>query len=251
MIGVARRAQHDRHDGGPALGAGKRPVAVMPLGPSDAKAAGRSPDHRGDIHLDLLVPDARERIIEAGIIVKRLRTRRGCEIIGAEPVLPDHHRIGGQGADVVDELRQIPGDLRIGGHIGRCRGGHDLRLPQPVDLHDPRRDGAARGLPDQPYAKACGQKQGAERHEPPVTGLDAGGADPFIPRLRCLLIRCHRFGRGPVACGRATEHRPHSFSDRSMEEDPPPPSAERMTCAASAAWAAALRRFIFCAQRGE
>ena len=139
------------------------------------------------------------------------------------------------GAHVVDELRQIPSDLRIGGHIPRCRGGYDLRVAQTVHLHHPRRDGAARGLPDQPSPKACGQEQRTKGHQPPVAGLHAGGADAFIPDLGRFLVRGHGFGRGPVAGGGATEHRPHSFSDRSIEEDPPPPSAERMTCAASAA----------------
>ena len=75
---------------------------------------------------------------------------------------------------MLDEACEVPGDLGIGGAIAGDRRRDGLSLAEFVDLDDPGHDVAARGLPDQAAGKDRGQKQVAEREEPPVARLDTG-----------------------------------------------------------------------------
>ena len=43
---------------------------------------------------NLLAADTGERIVGAGVVVERLRTRGGGEVVGLQPVLPHDDRIG-------------------------------------------------------------------------------------------------------------------------------------------------------------
>ena len=69
---------------------------------------------------------------------------------------------------------EVPGDLRVGravvGHGRRYR----LRVAQPVDLNDPRRDRAAGGLPDEAASQHEAETKRAEAGQTPVLRLDAG-----------------------------------------------------------------------------
>jgi hypothetical protein len=59
---------------------------------------------------------------DAGVLVQRGGAGRRREVVGLKPVLPDHDGIGGHAANVLDELREMPGDLGIGpGVVRRCR----------------------------------------------------------------------------------------------------------------------------------
>jgi hypothetical protein len=90
-------------------------------------------------------------------------------------------------------VREMPGDLRIGWSVlGDC-GRNSLGLAELVDLDHPRRDGAARGLPEHAAGEARRKEQVAERDEPPVAGLDASGTDALVPDLRRLLVGSLRF----------------------------------------------------------
>ena len=62
-------------------------------------------------------------------------------------------------AHLLDEAREVPGDLRIGRLIVGDRGRDRLGLAELVDLHDPGRDRAARRLPDQAAGEARRQHQ--------------------------------------------------------------------------------------------
>jgi hypothetical protein len=81
------------------------------------------------------------------------RAAIGREVVGAQPVLPHDDRIGRNRADLLDEAREMPGDLRIGRPIVGDGGRDGLRLAELVDLHHPGHDGAARRLPDERAAK--------------------------------------------------------------------------------------------------
>jgi hypothetical protein len=55
--------------------------------------------------------------------------------------------------------------------------------------------------PDSPVVS----EQPAERHQPPVARLDAGGADPFVPDLAGALVRRLGLGGASVALDGALE----------------------------------------------
>ena len=159
------------------------------------------------------------------LVPTRDRAAVGREIVGAQPLLSQDDRVGRQAAHILDEARQVVGDLRIGRLIvgvGRC---DRLRLAELVDLHDPRRDGAARRLPHQASGEQARKDQRPEGHEPPILGLDAGRTDPLVPDLGGLLVGRLRLWGAPVAHRWSSEHA-HSPSERSTDAPPPPPSPD-------------------------
>src|SRR3546814_6899676 len=90
-------------------------------GPGDAKAVGRGADHAGDVDRDLDPSDIGERIVGAGIVVERQRAAIRGEVIGAQPVLADDDRIGGHAPDLLDETREVEGDLRSEEHTSELQ----------------------------------------------------------------------------------------------------------------------------------
>ena len=70
------------------------------------------------------------------------------EIVGAQPVLAQHDRIGRDLAHILDEAREVVSDLRIGrSEVGGGRR-HGLRRAKPVHLDNIGRDRPLCGLPD-------------------------------------------------------------------------------------------------------
>src|SRR3546814_7489029 len=117
-------------------------VLVAPLGPGNAEAVRRRADHAGNVDGDLLPADLGERVVRARIVVQRHRAAISREVVGAQPVLADDDGIGRDRADLLDETREVEGDLRVGRAIvGNCWR-HRLRLTEPVDLHQPGSDRA-------------------------------------------------------------------------------------------------------------
>ena len=70
-------------------------------------------------HFDrhLLLPDAGERIVGAGEVIEGRRAAIGRELVGAQPILPHDYGVGRDRADLLDEPRQMPGHLRVGGAV--------------------------------------------------------------------------------------------------------------------------------------
>src|SRR5262252_4006554 len=202
-IDVARGIEDDGEDGGPTLGRSQRPVLVSALDPGDAKGGVGGADHARHFDRNLNFTELGERVVSAGVIVEGRRTLVGGEVIGAEPVLPDNDGISWNGADLLDEAREVPGDLWIGGLVVGDGWRDGLRFTELVDLNDPRHHGALCGLPDEPRSKSCREDQIAEGDEAPVPGLHASGTDALVPYLSRPLIG--RLGRGclAVAHGRA------------------------------------------------
>ncbi len=122
------------------------------------------------------------------MVIQRDGAAIRSEILGTKPVLAQHDRIGRDLPDVLNEAGEVPGDLRIGRAILSERRGDGLCRTETVDLDHERNDAAARRLPGQHRAEPGGQGEAAERHEAPVVGLDAGGADALVPDLGCLLV---------------------------------------------------------------
>ena len=125
--------------------------------------------------------------------------------IGVQPVVPQHDGISGDAADLLDEAREMPGDLRIGRPIVGDRWCDRLGLPELVDLNDPRRDRATGRLPDQAGRKPDAQEESAKGDETPVPGLHARRSDALVPDLAGALIGCLGLGRHAVADGRSSE----------------------------------------------
>ena len=98
---------------------------------------------------DLRLADLGEWIVGAGVVVERERALVGDVVVGVEPVLAQHDGIGGNAAHLLDEAREMPGDLRVGRLIVGDRRRDRLSLAELIDLHHPGRDRAARGLPDE------------------------------------------------------------------------------------------------------
>ena len=144
---------------------GELAVLVAALDPGDAEAVRRRADDAGDVDGDLLPADLGEGVVGARVVVERHRAAIGREVVGAQPVLPDDDGVGRDRADLLDEAREMEGDLRIGRAIVGDRRRDGLRLAEPVDLHHPGHDRAARRLPDQRRREAGGQEQRAEGHE--------------------------------------------------------------------------------------
>src|SRR3546814_10694176 len=90
---------------------------------------------------------------------------------------------------MLDEAREMEGDLRIGRRPVGVRGRDGPCLAELVDLDHPGRDRAAQRLPDQSRSEAAREKQGAEKGEPPILRLDARRADAIVPDLRRALMR--------------------------------------------------------------
>ncbi len=151
-------------------------VLVAAFDPGDPEAVIGGPDHARDVDRDLDLPDLAERIADAGIVVERDCALVGDEVVGGKPVLADDDRVRRKRPDVLDEAREMPGDLRIVRPVICDRWRHGLGLAQLVNLDHPGRDGATRGVPDQAAGKSRGEEQVAEGDEPPVAGLDAGPA---------------------------------------------------------------------------
>ena len=89
---------------------------------------------------------------------------------------------------ICDEVRKIPGNLRIAGRVVGGGGRDGLRLAELVDLHDPGDDGAVGRLPDETAGETHGERERAEGHQPPVLGLHPGRADAVVPNLGGALI---------------------------------------------------------------
>ena len=113
-FGVVRGVEHNGEDRGPALGRREARVLVATLDPGDAKTVVRGPDHARNVDGDLDPSDLGERIVGAGIVIERDGTLVGDEVVGREPVLADDDGVGRDCTDILDEAREMPGDLRIG-----------------------------------------------------------------------------------------------------------------------------------------
>src|SRR5215831_7230401 len=196
-IDVARGIEDDGEDSGPTLGGSQRAVLVTALDPGDAKGGIGGADHARHFDRDLNFTDLGEGVVSTGVIVERYRTLVGSEVVGAKPVLSDNDGIGWDGADLLDEAREVPGDLWIGGLVVGDSGRDGLRFTELVDLNDPGHHGALRRLPDEPRSKSCREDQIAEGDEAPVCRLHASGPDALVPHLSRPLIGC--LGRGCLA----------------------------------------------------
>src|SRR3546814_1648982 len=87
------------------------------------------------------------------------------------PVLPQHNRIGGKGADLFDEASKVERHLWIGRAIIDIGRGDGLCLSELVDLDHPGRDRAARRLPDETACQPSRKRKATEEGEPPVFRL--------------------------------------------------------------------------------
>ena len=134
-------------------------ILIAALDPGDAEARRRGADDRGHLDRDLLLADLGERVVGASIVVERERAALCREIIGAQPVLPHDDGVGRDRADLLDEAREVEGDLRIVRLIVGGRRCHGLRLAEPVNLHHPGHDRAVGGLPDQRGRKPARERQ--------------------------------------------------------------------------------------------
>src|SRR5712664_1681698 len=114
MIGVVRGLNHDGQNRGPSLGCGERAILVCALDPGDAKRNRRGADDAGDLDRDLHLAEICEGIVGAGEIVEGYGTAIGGEVVGAQPLLAQHDRIDRQSPDILDEAREVIGDLRFG-----------------------------------------------------------------------------------------------------------------------------------------
>jgi hypothetical protein len=192
----------------------------MPLDPGDAKTVVRCADHARDVDRDLNPSDLGEGVVGSRVVVEGDRALVGDEVVGREPVLPDDDGVRRDGADILDETREVPSDLRIGRPVVGDRGGDGLRLSELVDLDHPGRHGAACRLPEEAAGKTCGEEQIAEREQAPVAGLDARGADALVPDLRRLLKG--RLGPGGAAIADRCAAKHQRSSLRLTDVEPPP-----------------------------
>src|SRR6516164_9339590 len=170
-----------------------------------AEGGVRGADHARDFDRDLNFTDLGEGVIGAGVIVEGCCTLVGGEVIGAKPILPDNDGISGDGADLLDETREVPSDLWIGGLVVGDGRRDCLRFTELVDLNDPRHHGALRRLPDEPRSKSRRQEQIAEGDEAPIPGLHTSGTDALVPDLGSPLIGRFRRGCLAVSDGRTRE----------------------------------------------
>ena len=105
-------------------------------------------------------------------------------------------------ADLLDEARQMPGDLRIGRPIVGIGGRDRLRLAEAIDLDHPGHDRAARRLPDE--SRAPSPPTGSANRRPSAASSWPGRAPsrcarprPARPSDRASRVRaCGRSGRG-------------------------------------------------------
>src|SRR3546814_8207548 len=97
----------------------------------------------------------------------------GREVVGAQPILANDDGVGRNRADLLDETREVEGDLGIGRPVVSDGGCDGLRLAESVDLHHPWHDRASRRLHDERGGEPGRQDQRADGHEPPVLSLPA------------------------------------------------------------------------------
>src|SRR5262249_53143181 len=141
-------------------------------------------------------------------------------------------------------------DLRIGRLIEGTRWGDCLGLTEMINFHHPRCDGALSRLPKEAYRESSGKQQAPERHQSPVSGLNARRANAFVPDLPCLLVGCYGLRRTTVMHGWSFEHQCPP-SDRSTEAPPPALSPLRTAwVAADTPWFTVCARFMRRAQAG-
>src|SRR3546814_11053627 len=86
---------------------------------------------------DLLAADLGERVVHPGIVVERHCAAIGREVVGAQPILANDDGVGRNRADLLDETREVEGDLGIGRPVVSDGGCDGLRLAESVDLHPP------------------------------------------------------------------------------------------------------------------
>ena len=170
------------------------------------RCVGRAHD-AGDLDGDRDAADAGEGIVLARVFVQGQRGAVGGIVVGAQPVLAHDHRIDRQRAHVLDEARQVEGDLRIARPVVLGRGRDRAHRPVAIDLHHERHGGAAAAEPDQADRQQQRHDETAEREQPPVVRLGARRADALVPYLRRLLVGRDRLGAFAVAQRRALE--PH------------------------------------------
>src|SRR3546814_13219725 len=103
----------------------------------------RISDWSSDVCSSDLLADLGKGIVVARIVIERLRAAVGGEVISPEPVLPQHNRIGGNGADLFDEASKVERHLWIGRAILDIGRGAGLCLSELVDIAQPGRVRAA------------------------------------------------------------------------------------------------------------
>lgn len=81
-------------DGRPTLGRRQSAIDVAPLRPRHPKTAWGGANDTGDIDGHLHLADLAERIMGSGVVAERRRATIGREVVGGEPVLAQHYRIG-------------------------------------------------------------------------------------------------------------------------------------------------------------
>ena len=100
----------------------RAPPSKTALQPAHLERSVRRAHHAGDLDGDGLAADLGERVVVPGVLVERHRRPVGDEVVGLEPVLAHHHGIDRQRAHVVDEAREVEGDLRVARLVGLRRG---------------------------------------------------------------------------------------------------------------------------------
>src|ERR1700757_2547608 len=104
----------DGDDCRPALGRSELTAVVSAFGPSDPKAIRRGAYDAGDLDRDLRVAELGKGVVGARIIIQSRGASIGREVVGSEPILPQHDGVGRQTAHIFDEAREMKRDLRIG-----------------------------------------------------------------------------------------------------------------------------------------
>src|SRR3546814_4172822 len=61
---------------------------------------------------EMRISDWSSDVCSSDLVVQRLRTGSGHEIIGAEPILAQDNRVGGDRADMLDEAREMKRDRK-------------------------------------------------------------------------------------------------------------------------------------------
>ena len=132
----------DGEDRGPALGRGELAAVVAAFGPRDPKAFRRGANDAGDLDRDLRVSELGKGIVGSRIIVQRRCSSISREVIGTEPILPQHDGVGRQTSHIFDEAREMKRDLRIGRLIEGTCWRDRLGLTEMINLHHPGCDRA-------------------------------------------------------------------------------------------------------------
>ena len=123
----------------------RAPPSNSALQPAHLERAVGGAHHAGHLDGDGLAADLGEGIVVAGVLVERDRRPVGDEVVGLEPVLAHHHGIDRQRAHVVDEARQVEGDLRVARPVGLRRRPDRARAAARIDLDDVGRGRARTG----------------------------------------------------------------------------------------------------------